>query len=203
MRGEWSAMFTVRGRFVKTRCRGASIPTTAGAEVALLHSRASLQDFRGSVGPSVGTSGSNLSHRHHTVFPYKLPSTTCMHATDTGIHSTSKGNRCYYFWSSPTLIKMWQLTRCPPPLFLCCQPLISLAWSNPAFTWALIREGDAAGERTRESLHYIHPRLKNCRFKVGSRAGRQKEMYRIPESTICFYFICVFQTLGSPVNCIW
>ncbi|ONI38082.1 hypothetical protein AN396_11670 [Candidatus Epulonipiscium fishelsonii] len=61
-------MFSIRGQFVKTRFRGASIPTTAAAEVALRHSRAFLQDFQGSVGPSVGTSGSKLSHKHHTVF---------------------------------------------------------------------------------------------------------------------------------------
>lgn len=67
--------FKIRDQFVETRCRGASIPTTAAAEVALLHSSACLQDFQGSVGPFVGTSGSNLSHRHHTFFLYKLPST--------------------------------------------------------------------------------------------------------------------------------
>lgn len=42
---------------------------------------------------------------------------TCVHATDA--HSTSKGNRCYYLRSSPTLIKMWQLAYCSsPPFFL-------------------------------------------------------------------------------------
>lgn len=74
--------FFIRDQFVETRCRGVSIPTTAAAEVALLHSSACLQDFQGSVGPFVGTSGSNLSHRHHTFFLYKLPSTpahTCGH----------------------------------------------------------------------------------------------------------------------------
>lgn len=53
-------------------------------------------------------------------------------------------------------------------------------------------------EREQEGGSITHTRgLKNCRFKVGSRASGEIEVHRIPESTIRFYFICVLHTSGS------
>lgn len=67
-----------------------------------------------------------------TVFFSELPSTLHMRPTQT---PTSNGYPCYYLRSSTTMIKMWRCAYCYPPSYmLCCQPLISLAWSNPGFT---------------------------------------------------------------------
>lgn len=88
--GELSVMFSHSRPVCETRCGVAPIPTTAAAEVAVWHSRACLQDFHGSVGPSMGTSGSNLSHTHHTVFLYKLSLTlayTCGDAHCMNLHA--------------------------------------------------------------------------------------------------------------------
>lgn len=146
-----------RGWFVKTRCRGASIPTAADAEVALLHGPCiCLQDIRGSFGPSVGTSGSNLSHRHHAVLLQRLREMQALplHA---GMWLTStpylKGERVLVLLILTQ--RDYTVTACLLlssslffPSSLYSEPLISLASSNPGFTWALIRVGDAEQERT-------------------------------------------------------
>lgn len=142
-------MFSIWGQFVKTCCKGASIPTTAAADAALLYSCACLQDFQGSVGPSVGTSGSNLSHRYYklpSTLPHTLPVHTCMQQTQKHTRP-QKGYRCYYLWTSPTLIKMWQLAYCSPPTFFFCSVSYWFPWPDlilGSHIWALIRERDAA-----------------------------------------------------------
>ena len=86
-------------------------------------------ELRGPTSPTDITQSSSSPRHTHT---HTLPVHACMPLTYT---QPQRGNRCYYFRSSPTLIKMWQLAYCSLlPSFLCCQPLISPAWSNPGFT---------------------------------------------------------------------
>lgn len=120
--------FFIWGWFVKTRCWVAPIPRTAAAaaEAAVLHHHACLQDFQGSAGPSVGTSGSNLSHRHHTLFLHKIPLTLGLHMWKHTVCAHACMWLSLILSGAPTditsdprqpLIKMWRLAYCSPPFF--------------------------------------------------------------------------------------
>lgn len=187
MQGESSVMFSMRGRSVKNTLRGASIPTTAAAEAALSQSPARLEDFEriswtfcGNVGvqPLPPTSQSSSAS--------SPPLCTC----DRHTLQPQTGTSAITCDPQPPWLKC-DSVRIAILLLICCAVSHWFPWPDlilGSHSWALIREGDAAGRRTRERVSITHSQgLKSCRFKVGSRAGRDEPD---PE-------------LGSPVNCVW
>lgn len=159
-------------------CGISSIPTTAAAEVAVLHASKTSEDQSVLLwelqGPNSPTDIILKAYTWHT-HTHTLYTRASMRRTQ--MHSTSKGNITISSDLHPPWLKSVSLCGALLLLFLffflCHQPSIPLVWPNPGFT--LIKERAGAGETTQKSQYKIHLRLQYYKFTAGSRASGEKD----------------------------
>lgn len=113
--------------------------------------------------PFMGTSGSNLSHRHHSVSVSHAQTPTNMQTHSTGRPATHTHTPLHKH--TPTqpqrgagaAIQMWQLPYCLSPSFFLCRNRFPCSDLIPGSRiWALIKENDASGGDRHATQSMIH-----------------------------------------------
>lgn len=155
IQGESSVMFSMRGQSVKNTLQGASIPTTAAAEAALSQSPARLEDFERISWSFCGNVGVQpLPLTSQSSSPSSPPLCTCDQHTlqpQTGSSAITSNPQPPWLKCDSVLIALLLLIFCAVSHWFPWPDLILGSHS-----WALIREGDAAGRRTREREPVLH-----------------------------------------------